>query len=180
MNVEKIGPDLIQKFRDPQWGAEQLSGISLFKNFDPKLLLEIYRFGTIQDIKKESHAVIEGEPTRGLYLVLFGTLSVYKNDPATGNSHRLATLESGNSFGELSLFDDAPRSATVMADTLSYVFYLDASRFDSFLKQAGSNIEAKFYKTCAISMSEKFRQLNSEYIISQQLLWKYALRKKDA
>ncbi|SME93213.1 cyclic nucleotide-binding domain-containing protein [Pseudobacteriovorax antillogorgiicola] len=172
-----ISPELLEQFRDPDWGSDRLQQISLFKAFDPDILRDIYKLGEVQSIRKASHAVIEGEPSRGLYLILHGSLSVYKNDPITGDSHRLATMEEGDSFGELSLFDDAPRSATVMADIFSYVFYLDAERFERFLAQAGAHIMALFYKTCAISMSEKFRTLNSEYITSQQLLWKYALRK---
>lgn len=179
MDLEKLGPDLIRKFNDPSWGAEQLSSISLFKVFKHGFLEELYRIGSIQELKKGAHAVIEGEPTRGLYLVLYGNLSVYKNDPITGNSHRLATMEKAESFGELSLFDTAPRSATVMADTISYVFNLDAKRFEHFLRDSGAEVEAQFYKSCAVSMSEKFRTLNGEYIAAQQLLWKYALRKED-
>ena len=174
-----IPPELLEQFRDPDWGSDRLLRISLFKNFDQNILRDIYKLGEVQSIRKANHAVIEGEPSRGLYLILHGSLSVYKNDPITGDSHRLATMEEGDSFGELSLFDDAPRSATVMADIFSYVFYLDADKFESFLQHAGAHIMAQFYKTCAVSMSEKFRTLNSEYITSQQLLWKYALRKED-
>lgn len=179
MASSDIPPELLAKFRDPAWGSEQLSGISLLKCFDHEQLIEIYRIGEIHAIKRACHAVIEGENTRGLYLLLFGALSVYKNDPTGENSHRLAGLEEGDSFGELSLFDESPRSATVMADTLSYVFLLDAKNFESYLTKAGPETTANFYRTCAIAMSEKLRALNSEYITSQQLLWKYALNKAD-
>ena len=176
---QSLSPELVEQFRDPQWGAEQLQKIALFKSFDKNILRDIYKLGIIEAIKKSSHAVIEGEPSRGLYLILHGTLSVFKNDPTTGDSHRLATLEAGDSFGELSLFDQAPRSATVMADIFSYVFRLEAGKFESYLADAGDKLSAIFYKTCAVSMSERFRSLNADYITSQQLLWKYALRKED-
>ncbi len=174
-----LSPELIEKFRDPQWGAEQLQKIVLFKSFDKNILRDIYKLGAVEPIRKASHAVIEGEPSRGIYLILHGTLSVFKNDPITGHSHRLASLEAGNSFGELSLFDQAPRSATVVADIFSYVFHLEASKFERFLEDAGDHLSVLFYKTCAISMSERFRSLNADYITSQQLLWKYALRKEE-
>ena len=176
---EKLGPELIQKFHDPQWGSEQLESIPLFSVFPKALLMQLYTTGQVLELRKGAHAVIEGEPTRGLYLILYGHLSVYKNDPVTGDSHRLASLEKAESFGELSLFDEAPRSATVMADTKAFVFNLEAQSFERFLNGAGPEVAAKFYKNCAISMSEKFRQLNGDYIAAQQLLWKYALRKAE-
>lgn len=181
MNSEyqALSNEAVENFRDPQWGAEQLQKIIIFKSFDSNTLREVYKLGAIEAIPRASHAVIEGEPSRGIYLILHGTLSVLKSDQTTGNTHRLASLEAGDSFGELSLFDQAPRSATVVADILSYVFHLEAEVFETFLQDSGDKLSAKFYKTCAISMSERFRSLNSDYITSQQLLWKYALRKED-
>ena len=172
-----IPPALLEKFKDPSWGAEQLQKIFLFKRFTFDELKEIYQVGQVIYLKPENHAVIEGEPTRGVYIIFHGVLSVYKNDQATGKMARLAHLEEGTSFGELSLFDTAPRSATVSSDTNSYLFYLDAADFETFLERTGDSAKARFYQTCAENMSERFRTLNSDYIISQQLLWKYALRR---
>ena len=166
-----------EHFDDPSWGAEQLKRISIFKEFNEDELTTIYQKGEIRHLKPSAHAVIEGEPSRGVFIILSGSVSVYKNDSATGTMHRLAHLDEGSSFGELSLFDSAPRSATVSADTTCHLFHLDASTFESFLEESGDNAKARFYKKCAEDMSERFRVLNSDYIVSQQLLWKYALRK---
>ena len=99
-------------FRDPTWGAEQLKRISIFKEFNEAELTAIYQKGEIRALKPSAHAVIEGEPSRGVFIILSGSVSVYKNDSTTGTMHRLAHLDEGSSFGELSLFDSAPRSAT--------------------------------------------------------------------
>ncbi len=167
----------IDVYRDLDWGAEQLLSIFLFRPFTLEQRRRIWSLGSIQVIKKAAHAVIEGEPSRGLFLILGGQLSVYKRDSLNNDAHRLATLKSGDSFGELSLFDESPRSATVSADAQSYLFTLDAELFESFLQREGDTVKASFYRNCASILSEKFRILNTDYISSQQLLWKYALRK---
>ena len=168
-----------KKFSDPKWGAEQLKEIGIFKNFTVKELMRIYKIGEILNVKQEAHVVIEGETTRGLYIIFHGTVSVYKNDNVTGAMHKIAYMEEGSAFGELSLFDDAPRSATVAADNECYLFQLDTKNFEALLKKEGHEFASRFYKTCAEDMAFRFREINADYISSQQLLWKYALRKAN-
>ena len=83
-------------------------------------------------------------------------------------------------MGQLSLFDTAPRSASVMAESVCHMFYLDEKAFSGFMNQSGSDIKIRFFKTCAEDLVARFRQLNGDYIAAQQLLWKYALRKEEA
>lgn len=166
-------------FSDPGWGAEQLKTIGIFKSFDENELKKVYQLGQITVVKAKAHAVIEGESTRGLYMIFSGSLSVYKNDSANGSMHRIAYMDEGHVFGELSLFDDAPRSATVVADTICHLFHLDAMTFGQFLTEEGHEFSSRFYRTCAQEMAERFRAINADYINSQQLLWKYALRKAN-
>ena len=64
-NANALDPEMIEKFRDPSSGSEQLKSITLFKAFDKELLRDIYKLGEVQSIQKACHAVIEGEPSRG-------------------------------------------------------------------------------------------------------------------
>ena len=173
------GPPILEKFRDPVWGADKLAQISIFKKLNPQELMDLYQRGRFIILRPQSHAVIEGEPSRGLYIILDGTVSVYKSDPTTNALARLAVLETGAYFGELSLFDAAPRSATVTAETTCQVFVLDAEPFDNFLAQKGENLQLRFYRTCAEELVDRFRKLNNDYISSQHMLWRYAFRKED-
>ena len=182
----KVGDDqgipkaLLLKFNDAQWGAERLQGIPVFKCFSKDELTRIYKKGQVRALKPGAHAVIEGEGTRGVFLILSGSMSVYKTDQSAGTMYRIAHLNEGQHFGEMSLFDKAPRSATVAADTPSYLFHLEAKEFDAFLAAAGDAVRARFFKACAEDLSARFRVLNADYINSQQLLWKYALRRSES
>lgn len=177
-NPVLLPPEMAEQFRNAQWGAKQLAAIPLFKELTHDELAEIYGRGEIISFKPKSYAVIEGEPTRGLFIILHGTVSVYKNDPVTGAMHRLAFLESGANFGELSLFDTAPRSATVAAESVCHMFSLDAEVFNKYLEERGEGAKYRFYKACAEDLVGRFRGLNSDYITAQQLLWKHALSPK--
>jgi len=57
--------------------------------------------------------VSEGEPSQSLYVLLSGRAKVQRSD-SEGKEVILAVLGSGDFFGEMSLIDDAPRSASVI------------------------------------------------------------------
>jgi len=171
--------DTSTKFRDPQWGGTRLRSVSLLKPFTEEELAILYSHGVVRQISSGSHVVIEGEPSRGLYLVLRGTVSVHKNDPIKQSLYRIAMLEEGSHFGELSLFDTAPRSATVVAETACDLFFLDSKDFETFLRQGGQEAEVKFYKSCLEDLSSRVRQLNADYLQAQQMLWTHALRRDE-
>lgn len=167
-----------EQFKDPKWGAARLAELAIFKRFTEAELSKLYSVGKFMLIRPQSHAVIEGEPTRGLYLILDGTVSIYKTDPENQSLARIAVLESGTHFGELSLFDNAPRSATVIAETSTQCFLLDADDFAGYLNKMGENLQLRFYKTCSEDLAIRLRNLNSDYISSQNVLWRYAFRQE--
>jgi CRP-like cAMP-binding protein len=55
--------------------------------------------------------VNEGEDGDEFFVILDGTARVSRQ------GRKIATLGPGSGFGELALFDNAPRNATVVADT---------------------------------------------------------------
>jgi CRP/FNR family transcriptional regulator, cyclic AMP receptor protein len=57
--------------------------------------------------------VAEGEPSQSLYILLSGRAKVQRSD-SEGKEVILAVLGPGEFFGEMSLIDDAPRSASVI------------------------------------------------------------------
>ena len=61
-----------------------------------------------------SVVIQEGDPADSFFVVSSGKLEVDKADSA-GNAQPLATYGPGDFFGEMALFESAPRSATVRA-----------------------------------------------------------------
>jgi CRP-like cAMP-binding protein len=165
-------------FHDAVYGSERLKEIEVFSKFSDSELRKLHSYGKMLKVRSKVNIVIEGERSSGLFILMNGRVSIYKSDGASHNLARFAILEEGASFGELSLFDDAPRSATVIADVDSLLFYLDADDFHRYLNESGADLQVKFYKTCAVYLAVRFRKLNVDYINSQQLLWKHALRKE--
>jgi CRP-like cAMP-binding protein len=155
--------------------AEKLKQVVAFTEFTASEIDKLVIGGKILFYKKDTTICIEGEATRSLYIILAGAASVFKASKNTGQLSRIAYLEVGSAFGEISLLDNAPRSATVVADSDLEIFELKSTYFDAFLREGGPNLELRFYKRTALNLAEKFRSTNDDFILAQGLLWKYAL-----
>ena len=73
--------------------------------------------------------VLEGQRGREFFVILSGQAAVMHDDDT------VATLRTGDWFGELALLADAPRNATVAALTPMELFVLDDSEFSALLKE---------------------------------------------
>lgn len=73
----------------------------------------------------------EGEQGRGLFLVLRGDFEVTRRGVTGGQ--RLATLKSGDVFGEISLLREQPTNASVAARTAGEVLFLSREDFQPAL-----------------------------------------------
>ncbi len=68
----------------------------------------------------------------GLYIILEGQVGISREGP-DGGEIMLTMEQSGEYFGELSLFDDEPRSATATALTPARLLFLSRATFQAFL-----------------------------------------------
>ncbi len=73
----------------------------------------------------------KGEIGREMYFVLKGNLSVL----AENNEDILATMSDGDFFGEIALFNNIRRTASVRAETYCDIYKLDKSGFDKVLQR---------------------------------------------
>jgi CRP/FNR family transcriptional regulator, cyclic AMP receptor protein len=77
--------------------------------------------------------VAEGEPGRSMFIVHSGALVVSKRGDA-GDMIRMARLEPGDFFGEMTLIEMQNRSATVVAECPTVLFELTARNLYTYYK----------------------------------------------
>ena len=162
------------QFTDSIWGGEQLQKIPLLSGLTSQELCDLYSQGSLLSLPKLTNVIIEGEFSRGLYLLLSGTLTAYKHDKTT--LVPIGTLEPGAVFGELSLLEAAPRTATVTAQSEAYAFNLELDVFERYRQSQGDEFNLRFFQHCAQVLAQECRRQNDENLLSQQLLWKHALK----
>jgi CRP/FNR family cyclic AMP-dependent transcriptional regulator len=90
---------------------EMLGEVGLFEGLSKKELNQISKAGRRVEFPKGSVIVKEGEEGVGFHLIVTGKAKV------TVKGRSRSTLGPGAFFGELSLIDRGPRTATVTAET---------------------------------------------------------------
>ncbi len=88
---------------------ENLAEVELFQDLSPVAMNELVHRGTKLKVGAGRKLVEQGSTDAGLQLILEGTATVSVNGVEVGS------LAPGDYFGEISLIDAAPRSATVVA-----------------------------------------------------------------
>ncbi len=94
----------------------------LFRPLDRGQRIDLVRRFVAHEVAAGTDLIREGESVPGLYLVLSGAVDVWKRDGA--QKVLLATLSTGDVFGEMSLLNGAPASASVTAAQRSTVLVL--------------------------------------------------------
>lgn len=93
----------------PNQLAKRLKKVSILRAIPAGKLRSLAKWAQVAEFGKDQTIVKRGERGNGLFLILDGSVEVRRN------GHRLARLGKGQFFGEMSLFDNLPRSADVVA-----------------------------------------------------------------
>ena len=112
--------------------CEELAKISLFAGLKPAALDIISRVTTEESHPKGDKLFGHGDPGDKLYLILEGKVRVSRSVAGLGEE-ALAILSAGQSFGEMALLDDAPRSADAWVQERCKLLVVSKEHFDDLL-----------------------------------------------
>ncbi|MGS0765142.1 DUF2225 domain-containing protein [Syntrophomonas curvata] len=97
-----------------------------------------------------------GDPGHEMFIILKGTVGVFINS-LDGSPLQVAVLKDGDFFGEMSLLEGMPRSATITALEDTVCLVIDESNFEQVIAQQPS-LAFRIMK----GMSNRLRQQNEE------------------
>lgn len=93
-----------------------LEKVNLFRSVPPEYLLELEKLSVSRRYAKNTVLVTEGDESTHLYIIHKGTASAFLTNE-DGRQVTLNYMHDGEYFGELSLLDGQPRSASVITLT---------------------------------------------------------------
>ena len=98
----------------------------------------------------------EGEEGEEMYVIQAGKVNITKSTHS--GEVTIATLEAGEVFGEMALFDKMPRSATALAEEDARILTVDKRKFFSSISR-DPTLAFKILE----SMSQRLRKINNEF-----------------
>ena len=111
---------------------EILAQIDLFSGLPQAHLRRVVDIGVEEQYKSGAAIFQEGSPGDKFYLIVEGAVRISRFVPGMGEE-ALAVLRPGNYFGEMSLIDDAPRSATAMCHERCRLFVVNRRDLEDLL-----------------------------------------------
>jgi CRP-like cAMP-binding protein len=140
---------------------DYLCNIPIFDALKSSELKTIAHFMNCYDACEGDAIFLEGEKGDYVCFVVEGTLEVSKTS-SSGERTVLTTLSSGHSIGEMSVIDDFPRSATVVALTRSRLITMSRKDFDTLVEEhpkIGINILKGVARVLSINLRKTSGQL---------------------
>jgi CRP-like cAMP-binding protein len=105
------------------------SKVPIFKACSRDELIRVARVTRIKEVPAGEAVIEEGDHGREFFVILDGTARV------TRGGDEVATLQKGDFFGELALFDPAPRNATITATSKLRLALLTQPEFHEILHE---------------------------------------------
>ena len=134
-----------------------LRRIKILAEMKDAQLAHLADFLEYQEIRQHTVVVRQGDPGDGMFLIMGGELRA--RTMMGGRETILTTFGPGDIFGEMSLFDQGPRSADVVANVDSTVLRLTNTAFDRLTREMPS-LATPFLRATSRTLSARIRADN--------------------
>ena len=108
---------------------DTLKHVAIFRHLDMGELCKVLSIVRAVEVDRGEVVIGEGETSDTLYAIIDGRMQVERAGQA------IRSLLAGEHFGEMGLFNDRPRSATVTALVKSRLLVMERGRFNELLKK---------------------------------------------
>jgi CRP-like cAMP-binding protein len=153
-------PAVLARAREMGVTPEALRRIKVLAQLDLNQLQRFLEFIEVLSAEISDVIVPRGSHGDAMYLILEG--EVRASITTDGKEANLATLSSGDFFGEISLLDQGPRSADVIANEQTLLLRITMSSFERMRKEA-PDVALPFLFNVSRSVVTRMRLLTRRY-----------------
>lgn len=132
--------------------------VPLFSALSREELGELMAISRLFKAPKNFTILEEGKPGHGMYVIVHGMVQC-RLGLFQGDDTHLANLYKGDVFGEMSLIDDQPVSATVTTVNECILYHIDKDKFTALRNQL-SPTAFKLLRAIAPTICERLRAIN--------------------
>jgi CRP-like cAMP-binding protein len=136
LQIDRRKPDVEDPVAAARMSARKQPILQLLDDAQFDKLLHCAR---LQRFGRGEKVIVQGECGQSMFIVLAGEAEVLVR--AGGAETRVATLRTGDAFGEMSLLTGEPRSATVLARTDCELWEIDKTTLGEILQENAALVE---------------------------------------
>ena len=141
--------------------TEFLRNVPLFKDLDDHELAEILMLGLVKEFAKDEVIFDEGAPGDRFYVIYMGSVRISKVYETVGEE-ALTILGTGEFRGEMSFFDDTPRSARAIAHDDAKLLEIKNQSLKEHL-DARPEVALRFLWAFCRTLSQRVRETNAKF-----------------
>ena len=135
------------------------SGITA--NFSEEARSALAGYGEFVSVEPPNNLVDEGAELGRMFILVSGELSVRRQGQAS--EVELAKLQPGDTFGEISVFDPGPTSASIFPTQSSIVWAISWPQLE-FLMNNNHQLGGMLLIGLATILSRRMREMNKKYV----------------
>lgn len=124
-------------------------------------------FGEFLSLNEGEFLIQEDQEQDSLFLIIFGQFHVQTE--ATGRSILLGSLKSGDTVGEINIFDSGKASASVLCRSLSQVWKIDKVQLEEYLS-AEPDAASRVLVNIATQLSKRLRVTNEKVAMAREAM----------
>ena len=135
----------------------------IFRDLSKSELKKIYRIIHKREYKKDEIIFNSGDPGIGMYVVWHGNVGVYVKDDTTEKENIVTHLGAGQSFGDVALFSESLRTATIKAESKTTILGFCRPDLINFINRSpilGTKIIIKLLNIAGERLDLTNQQLN--------------------
>jgi len=137
-----------------------LRRVKLLSYFSDEQLERFTGFVVAERMPQQAVIVKQGDCGNAMYVILEGELSVRLN--VGGLETNLATLGTGDFFGDFAMFDHGPRSASVVANTTCLLLKISVEAFERMSHEA-ADLATPILRAIAKTLAARIRAGNKHH-----------------
>jgi CRP-like cAMP-binding protein len=135
--------------------------VRLFEALEVPELAEILMLGAVKEYPEGSVIFEDGSPGDSFFVIYDGAVRISKMFQQMGEE-ALTILGAGEFFGEMSFFDDDPRSARAIAHKKAKLLEIRNAELKSHLT-ARPDVALKFLWAFSRTLSQRVRDTNAKF-----------------
>lgn len=137
-------------------------------DFDIEERTQLGNFGEFISLSDGEVLIDEGHTQDALFMVISGTFHV--QTVVTGRAVLLGTLKTGDTVGEINMFDPGNASASVVSKSFSEVWRIDRTRLEQYL-EAHPRTAARLLVNVATQLSKRLRKTNEKVAMAREAMF---------